>query len=97
MNRIQFLIITIFTFIAITTWVVADIIFNTQASIPPNPKLATLLEDLNPSFNEKALEEIAKKDDPLPLIPLQEIQQKNLIPESTSSTRETTGSARIAP
>ncbi len=55
-------------------WLVTDIIFNTKASIPVSPKQQTLLEAVNPNFNERVLEKIGE-----------ETIDKSLIPDSETS------------
>lgn len=55
MSSKQFATIIIITFIVGIIWLVSDIIFNTKASIPDNPKLNILLEPINPNFNPRVL------------------------------------------
>lgn len=64
MSAKQFAIIVVITFIVGIIWLVSDIIFNTKASIPDNPKINTLLEPINPNFNPRVLKLI---DEEIPL------------------------------
>jgi hypothetical protein len=89
MNRNQFLTVVVITFIVVIVWVIADILFNTKSSLPPNPNLPSLLEDVNPTFNSEALNRISEKDSVPPLISLPESKQVK------TPTQESTGSSII--
>lgn len=54
----QFATLIVITFIVAMIWLISDIIFNTKASIPVSPKLESLLSPLNPTFNNRVLDEI---------------------------------------
>lgn len=56
MNSRQFAIVAAFTFFVGMVWLVADIIFNTKASVPISDKLQVLLEPVNPNFNTRVLD-----------------------------------------
>lgn len=92
MNNRQFVILVIITFFVGMVWLIADIIFNTKASIPISPKLQTLLEPVNPNFNERVLEIIGKEtlsrnaisvSDAIPSPPPSLIPSGTSVPEST--------------
>jgi len=95
MNKTQFLFIIVFTFIVVIVWAAADIIFNTKASIPPNPNLPSLLEELNPNFNSGILNQIDGKDNIPALISLPEVKEVEEVssPISTNSAEQSTNSA----
>lgn len=61
MNNKQFAIIFSITFFVGMIWLVADILFNTKASIPVSPKLEAAIEDVNPTFNTRVLDIINKE------------------------------------
>lgn len=56
MNGRQFAVLLSITFVVGMIWLISDIIFNTQASIPVSPKLETSLQPVNPSFNSRILD-----------------------------------------
>jgi hypothetical protein len=56
MNK-EALIFSIFTFVAVVSWIFFDIT-HTQPSVPVNPKLNLLLEPVNPSFDQNLLNQI---------------------------------------
>lgn len=56
MNSRQFLIVVIITFVVGMVWLIADILFNTKASIPISDKLQSSLEPITPTFNARVLE-----------------------------------------
>ncbi len=72
MNIKQFVVIAVITFFVGMVWLVTDIIFNTKASIPVSPKLQTLLEDVNPNFNERVLEQIEEETIERDIVPQSE-------------------------
>jgi len=74
MNSKQFVIVIVITFFVGMVWLITDIIFNTKASVPVSPKQQTLLESVNPNFNEQILEKISK-----------ETLDKKLIPDSEAT------------
>lgn len=58
MNSKQFLTVVIITFVVGMVWLIADILFNTKASIPISDKLQSSLEPITPTFNARVLEVI---------------------------------------
>lgn len=72
MRNKQFLTLVIITFFVGMVWLIADIIFNTKASIPISDKLQTLLEPVNPNFNARVLEIIDKETLDQSLVPASE-------------------------
>ncbi|MDO8638342.1 MAG: hypothetical protein Q7R43_02110 [Candidatus Daviesbacteria bacterium] len=46
----QFLIVLIFTFITVVSWVSIDI-FKSREAVAPPPEIQQLLEPINPNFN----------------------------------------------
>lgn len=67
MNKTEFVIIIIFTFIVIMAWVIADII-HTRPSVPLNPNLQSVLDPINPDFDQGAINKI-KSYQPNQVIP----------------------------
>jgi hypothetical protein len=63
MNKKEFIIVLVATFIAVMVWLVADILFNTKASVPISPKLQSLLEPISPSFDGRILEQVKNLPD----------------------------------
>lgn len=61
MSNKQFAIISSITFFVGMVWLIADILFNTKASIPLNPKLESAIEEVNPNFNTDILDTISKE------------------------------------
>jgi hypothetical protein len=61
MKNKQFAVIASITFFVGMVWLIADIIFNTKASIPISDKLQTLMEPVNPTFNARVLEIIERQ------------------------------------
>lgn len=68
MNRKEFVLILVITFIVIMIWLGYDLFFKTKASIQTDAKLQSILDPINPDFDQAALEIIKKVPDPLPLI-----------------------------
>lgn len=87
MRNKQFLTLIIITFFVGMVWLIADIIFNTKASIPISDKLQTLLEPVNPNFNARVLEIIDKETLDQSLVPVSEVA-----PISSSTDPAFTGS-----
>lgn len=57
MSNRQFVIVVIITFIVIVIWMVADI-WHTKPSVEVNPKMATLLTPIDPTFDQKIISQI---------------------------------------
>lgn len=57
MSKKQFIFVLICTFIVVVIWVIADLI-HTKPSVPLNPKLETLLDQINPQFDQAVLEQV---------------------------------------
>ena len=87
MTSKQFATIVAITFIVGIIWLVSDIIFNTKASIPDNPKLNTLLEPINPNFNPRILNlignEVSPQAPPLNRLPGPSVLPETQVPAST--------------
>lgn len=81
MNSKQFATIVVITFIVGIIWLVSDIIFNTKASIPDNPKLNTLLQPINPNFNPRILN-LIEKEVPLQAPPVSRLPDASILPET---------------
>ena len=58
MTSKQIVTVIVITFFVGMIWLIADIIFNTKASVPISDKLQVLLEPVNPTFNARVLEKI---------------------------------------
>lgn len=56
MNRKEFTVVLIFTFIVIVIWIIADIIY-TEPSVTADPKIQPLLEEVDPNFDTAILEQ----------------------------------------
>jgi hypothetical protein len=54
MSKKELVIILIITFIVIIIWVVSDI-FHSKPSVPLDPKLETILEPVDPNFDQETL------------------------------------------
>jgi len=54
MNKKEFIVVLIFTFISAMIWIVADI-YHTKSSIPDDPRITTLLEPVNSTFDQDSL------------------------------------------
>lgn len=94
MSSKQFAVIIVITFIVGIIWLVSDIIFNTKASIPDNPKLNTLLEPINPNFNPRVLKLI---DEEIPItasIPVSRGSGALAPPETATQTSTRGGQIR---
>ena len=61
MSNKQFVFMIGFTFIVVIVWIIADVL-HTRPSVPPNPHLTTILEPINPNFDQKALDEVKDTD-----------------------------------
>ncbi|HLC87805.1 MAG TPA: hypothetical protein VJG66_02005 [Patescibacteria group bacterium] len=87
MTSKQFATIVAITFIVGIIWLVSDIIFNTKASIPDNPKLNTLLEPINPNFNPRILNLIGNEIPPqaptMNRLPTPSVLPETQVPAST--------------
>lgn len=55
MNKKEWLIAAILTFITISAWVIFDIL-HTRASVTISPKLQEIIEPISPQFNTQSLE-----------------------------------------
>lgn len=78
MNKTEFVVIIIFTFIVIMAWVIADII-HTRPSVPLNPNLQSVLDPINPEFDQNAINKIKSFN------PNTVVEENNPGPVSTSS------------
>lgn len=56
MNRKEFVVVLIFTFIVIVIWIIADIIY-AEPSITVDPRVQKLLEPVDPTFDTSILEQ----------------------------------------
>lgn len=54
MNKKQWLIATILTFITISAWVIFDIL-HTRSQVEISPKLQEVIEPIDPNFNTGSL------------------------------------------
>jgi len=91
MSAKQFATIVVITFIVGIVWLVADIIFNTKASIPDNPQLNTLLEPINPNFNSRVLELIDQEVPITDTIPISRRSTPQVQPTETEIQSATQG------
>jgi hypothetical protein len=97
MNNKQFATLVSITFLVGMMWLIADIIFNTKASIPVSPKLQTLLEPLNPNFNPRVLEIIDKEvPEKAPITAAQPLPVE-ITSQSFNVSQEGSASAQITP
>ena len=60
MNRIEFVLVLLFTFFVIVVWITSDVILATPqtAEDPKIQKLPSMLEALSPNFDTKTIEQI---------------------------------------
>ena len=54
MNKKQWLIAAILTFVTIIAWVIFDIL-HARAQVEISPKLQEIIEPINPEFNTKSI------------------------------------------
>lgn len=86
MNSRQFVTVVIITFIVGMIWLIADILFNTKASIEVNQELQSSLEPVNPNFNTRVLDMIGEVSESAPapsIIPIP--TQTTILEQSTPS------------
>lgn len=82
MNRKEFVIILIITFLVIMVWIVAEII-HSKPSVSTDSKLQGLLDPVDPNFDQSILEKIRNIGQSVkPVNPPQQ-------PTSTSSANQT--------
>lgn len=60
MNKKEFIVILIITFLVIMIWIIAEII-HSKPSVPIDPKLQQLLDPLDPNFDTATLERIKQQ------------------------------------
>ncbi len=60
MNRKEFIITLVATFIVVMIWIIADIL-HTRTSVPTSSNLNLLIEPLNPTFDQQTLEKIKQR------------------------------------
>ncbi len=60
MNRKEFVILLVITFIVIMIWLAFDIFFRTKPSVEADPNLQTIIEPINPKFDQTTLDQIKK-------------------------------------
>lgn len=93
MNKTEFVIIIIFTFIVIMVWVIADII-HTKPSVPLNPNLQSVLEPISPDFDQTAINKI-KSYQPNLIIPENNPPLFQSTPSSSLKQPEATKSTKL--
>lgn len=60
MNRIEFVLVLLFTFFVIVVWVTSDVIL-VKPNTPDDPKIQTMIEPLNPVFDQETLQLIGNR------------------------------------
>lgn len=60
MNKKEFIVILIITFLVIMVWIIAEII-HSKPSVSVDPKLKQLLDPIDPNFDTSTLERIRKQ------------------------------------
>ena len=90
MNRIEFVLVLLFTFFVIVIWVTSDVIL-VRPNLPDDPKIQTLIEPLNPAFDAQALELVAntRPDTTTPLATPRPSPTPIATPEPSASVRPT--------
>lgn len=68
MNRIELVLVLLFTFFVIVVWVTSDVIL-VSPNTPDDPKIQTMLEPLNPSFDQETLTQISSRNLSTPIRP----------------------------
>src|SRR5688572_25180324 len=68
MNRIELVLVLLFTFFVIVVWVTSDIIL-VRPNTPDDPKIQTMLEPLNPTFDQEAMKKISDRTFTTPIRP----------------------------
>jgi hypothetical protein len=68
MNRIEFVLVLLFTFFVIVVWVTSDIIL-VKPNTPDDPKIQTMIEPLNPAFDQEAMQLINNRTLSTPIRP----------------------------
>lgn len=63
MNRKEFVAILIITFLVVMVWIIVEIALS-KPSVPVDPKLNSLLDPIDPLFNQETLGKIKQKKDP---------------------------------
>ena len=63
MNRKEFVVILVITFLVIMVWIVSEIA-RSKPSVPIDPKLNSLLDPIDPLFNQDTLGKIKQRKDP---------------------------------
>src|SRR6188768_1670474 len=79
MNRIELVLVLLFTFFVIVVWITSDVIL-VKPNTPEDPKIQSMLEPLTPTFDSKAIELInsTKLEQPV-----REVQVPTPIPQPT--------------
>lgn len=81
MDKKELAVIAVITFIVVATWI-ASAILGTKSTIPINPKLETLLKNLNPDFDQSLIDQVSS----IPTLPR---SQKILVNNPTSTASAT--------
>ncbi len=68
MNRIELVLVLLFTFFVIVVWVTSDVIL-VRPNTPDDPKIQTMLEPLTPSFDQETMQKISTRDITTPIRP----------------------------
>jgi hypothetical protein len=79
MNRKEFLLIIIITFIVVMVWVASNI-YHDRSNTNIDPEIAPLLEDITPNFDQETLDKVKK------ITPLQTSAQAQALPSSQPSS-----------
>ncbi len=80
MNRIELVLVLLFTFFVIVVWVTSDVIL-AKPITPEDPKLQSMLEPLTPTFDTKTIDQINSLKLEAPI--KQERPQPTLAPSAT--------------
>lgn len=81
----EFLVVLVITFIVTMLWIIAEIL-HTRPGTPLNPKIQTLIQDINPEFDQETLKLINTKLNSLP-------EQPIFLPPPTTKPNSSTSSA----
>ena len=58
MNRKEFVVVLVLTFIVIIIWIITDII-HTRPSVEVDPKVQNIIEPISPDFDQETLKQIS--------------------------------------
>jgi len=96
MNRIEFVLVLLFTFFVIVVWVTSDIIL-VKPNTPDDPKIQTMIEPLNPTFDQETMQLINNRTLSTPIRPTPRPTTTTATPALSSPTPSTSPQPSVQP